>query len=233
MDARSSSEDVEAKPTRHGFPWNLVRWWAKHPWTTFWLLPVMWILLLMAAAMLVGEALSPWVRNAIGLGFSGVLAVLWAASFARGLLLTWQTRKPRALIIVGVMVVGVAYVGYSIAPLIRAARIGPDDLVVADPAQAVHDARAMIKEQEKDRERHTGWLKPAELPPSLRVPGLNHATVHADHLDLVLARHPDGYAGGRIWAKVHRPHSDRKTKYPDIYFYRYDNDFPEAPDNIR
>jgi hypothetical protein len=214
-------------------PMKVLRWWMRHPWATFWLIPVAWMLILMAAAIFIGGALSAHARNAIGIVLSGALAALWVASFARGVYLTWQKRKTRALVIVGVTVVGIAYFGYSIAPLIRAARSGPDDLVVGDPGLAVRDARAMIEAQQQDRTRYTEWLMPEDLPPSLRVPGLRHATVHGDHVDLVLARHPDGYAGGRIWAEAHRPHSDQKTKYPDMYFYRYDNDFPEAPDNIR
>lgn len=205
----------------------------KHPWATFWLIPLAWIFILMAAAILIGETLSARDRNVIGIVLSAGLVALWVASFVRGVYLTWQKRKSRALVIVGVTVMGIACIGYFIAPLIRAARTEPDDLVVVDPVAAVRDARAMIEAQRQDRTRYTGWLMPEELPPSLRVSGLRHATVHNDHLDLVFVRHPDGYAGGRIWAEVHRPHSDQKTKYPDISFYRYDNDVLEAPDNIR
>ncbi len=52
---------------------------------------------------------------------------------------------------------------------------GPNDLVVADPAEAVKAARRMIDEQRADSTKHTGWLSAENLPPSLRVPGLHHA----------------------------------------------------------
>ena len=109
---------------------------------------------------------------------------------------------------------------------------GPNDLVVADPAEAVRAARKMIDEQRADSTKHTDWISAEALPPSLRVPGLHHASVHEDHLDLVIDRNPDIEIGGRIWATPHRPHQDQATKYPDILFYSYNNDFPESPDNI-
>jgi len=109
---------------------------------------------------------------------------------------------------------------------------GPGDLVVANPAEAVQDARRMIAEQQADPEKHKGWLTDAQLPASLRVRGLRFASVHGDHLDLVLARNPDFKIGGRIWATVHRKHQDLPTKYAEIFFYDYNNDLPETPTNI-
>ncbi len=107
-----------------------------------------------------------------------------------------------------------------------------DDLVVANPAAAVQAARKMIDEQSSDPERHKGWLNEDQLPESLRVPGLHHASVHGDHVDLVLARNPDWQVGGRIWAKQHREHQDRPTKYAEIFFFSYTNDSPQTPSNI-
>lgn len=219
--------------TPGSLPRQLLQWWWMHPWAAVWLLPVAWMALLMAAGLLLGEALAPAARTVIGLVLSAGLAGLWGASCVRGVVLTWRKSTPRALVLVGVLTVGGAYLGSAVAPLIRAARTGPADLVVDDPGAAVRDARALIAAQAQDAARYTGWLRPEDVPPSLRVPNLNHVTVHGDHVDLVLARHPDGYAGGRIWAERHRPHADRTTPYPDIYFYRWDSDFPEAPDNIK
>ncbi|HEV8699806.1 MAG TPA: hypothetical protein VGV60_00880 [Candidatus Polarisedimenticolia bacterium] len=59
-----------------------------------------------------------------------------------------------------------------------------------------------------------------------------YAYVHPDHLDLILARNPDWNVGGRIWAKDHRPHEDKATRYPEICFFDYNNDTPEGPGNI-
>jgi hypothetical protein len=109
---------------------------------------------------------------------------------------------------------------------------GPGDLVVEKPGEAVLAARQMLAEQQSDPTRHKGWLKEAELPPSLRIPGLHHASVHGDHIDLVLARNPDYQVGGRIWAKAHREHQDRPTEYPEIFFFSYTNDSPESAANI-
>ena len=110
---------------------------------------------------------------------------------------------------------------------------GPDDVIVSNPQEAVREARTMIDEQRADPSKYSGWLYEKDLLPSLRVPGLHHASVHTDHLDLVLARNPDWEIGARIGAKDHRPHKDKPTRYPDIYFYDYSNDEPESPENIR
>jgi len=107
------------------------------------------------------------------------------------------------------------------------------DLVVADAAGAVEAARGLVDEARANPDEPHVFLQPERLPASLRVPRLRYAHVHEDHVDLVLARNPDFEIGGRIWSRVHRPHRDQATKYPDIHFYTYDNDEPESPDNIR
>src|SRR5688572_21672870 len=116
--------------------------------------------------------------------------------------------------------------------MFRGAFTRPEDLVVERPAEAVAAARAMIEEQRKDPEKHTGLLWPGAIPEPLRVKGLRYAHVHRDHVDLVIARNPDFDIGGRIWAVEHRPHADTATRYADIYFFNYSNDMPERPDNI-
>lgn len=106
-----------------------------------------------------------------------------------------------------------------------------DDIVVNNPTQAVLDARELIAAKQRDPKKFVA--RPRELPSSLQIPKLRHANIHADHVDLVLARNPDWNIGARIWAKEHRAHRDSKTKYRDIFFYSYTNDAPETPDNIR
>jgi hypothetical protein len=111
--------------------------------------------------------------------------------------------------------------------------LGPDDVSFQDPARAVVDARRMIEEKRADPEAHPGWIEPGELPVSLRIQGLNYAVVHEDHVDLVLVRSPDWEAGARIWSTdARRRHADRPTEYPDIFFFEYSEDLPEAPDNM-
>jgi hypothetical protein len=97
------------------------------------------------------------------------------------------------------------------------------NVVVADPAAAVRDARMLIATR-------SGELEPAALPPSLRLPGLRSAYVHDGHIDLVLLHHPDGAMGVRIWLP-NRLHHDRPTPYRDIWAYRYNNDSPVGADN--
>jgi len=107
------------------------------------------------------------------------------------------------------------------------------DLVIADPEAAVRDARALIDDRRRDPGKYQSWVASADIPASLRVPGLHHFNVHDDHVDLVLARNPDWSIGGRIWAIEHRPHNDEATQYPEVFFYAYTNDAPESPDNIK
>ena len=108
-----------------------------------------------------------------------------------------------------------------------------NDLEVADLAGAVVEARRLIAAQQADPTKYANWLNSPDLPPALRVPGLHHASVHRDHVDLVLARNPDWEVGGRIWAEEHRPHRDEATRYPNIWFYDYTNDAEEDAGNIR
>jgi len=111
---------------------------------------------------------------------------------------------------------------------------GPDDIVVANPAQMIADARRMINEKTNDPKAHKGWLYPATLSPSLKLPGLVYAEVFPDHMNFVVARNPDWQTGARVWGTNSvRQHADKKTRYPDIYFFSYTNDRPESPDNIK
>ena len=104
---------------------------------------------------------------------------------------------------------------------------------MANAAQTVRDARRVIDEQRKSQQLKEPLREPHELPDSLRLPGLLYAVIREDHLNLVLSRNPDVNVGARIWSKdSKREHRDRPTKYPDIFFYQYDNDASETPDNI-
>jgi hypothetical protein len=109
----------------------------------------------------------------------------------------------------------------------------PEDIKFNDPARAVIDARQLIKEQNSNPNRTKVAWGPDELPESLGISGLRYALVHDDHIDLILAKHPDGHLGARIWSlEAKREHMDKPTKYQDIFFYLYDNDSPESPRNI-
>src|SRR5258706_373351 len=108
----------------------------------------------------------------------------------------------------------------------RGAFTTANDVVVANPAAAVRDARALIA----SRTGH--MIATAELPPSLRIEGLRWANVHDGHIDLVFARTPDVSRGARIWLPHQRPHHDQRTRSPDIYFYRYTPDPPVSTDTL-
>lgn len=110
----------------------------------------------------------------------------------------------------------------------------PDDIVLRDPTQAVLDARQLVQAKQADPALYPNWLYPKDLPPSLHIAGLECAVVHEDHLDLLMSRAPDWWVGARIWTTNSlRQHSDRKTRYPDVYFFTYSNDSPVSPTNIR
>jgi hypothetical protein len=111
--------------------------------------------------------------------------------------------------------------------------LGPKDIKVAHPAQAVRDARELITEYRQNPGQKPPLREPKDLPESLRLPNLRYAIIRDDHLNLVLSRDPDVNLGARIWsADSKREHHDRPTSYPDIFFYSYNNDYAETPDNI-
>jgi len=114
------------------------------------------------------------------------------------------------------------------------ANLKPEDIKTAMPKQAVEDARKMINEKKLDKEKYKNWIYPAQLPESLRLKGLIYAMVYDDHVNLVLARNPDWLLGARIWGvDATRKHEDKKTKYPDIFFFQYCNDSPESAGNLK
>lgn len=104
-------------------------------------------------------------------------------------------------------------------------RTKPGDIVLADPAAAVRDARALIATRSESE------IEPAGLPASLRIAGLRSAYVHDGHVDLVLARSPDAVLGVRIWS-AEQTHHDAPTRYRDVYLYRFDKDSPRSLDNV-
>jgi hypothetical protein len=108
---------------------------------------------------------------------------------------------------------------------------GPRDIKLENPVQAVIDARKLIAEERQEPSEPI--RKPEELPESLRIPGLRWAIIHDDHIDLVMYHHPDGEKGARIWSlDTKREHRDQPTRYPEVYFFFYDNDSPQSPENI-
>lgn len=109
-----------------------------------------------------------------------------------------------------------------------------NDIIVANPKQAVIDARKLITaHQNNPDDLELTHFKPQELPESLQIPDLMFCRIVKDHLELILARNPDNSIGARIWSQDSKTqHKDQPTKYPEIYFFSYNNDTPESPENI-
>jgi len=138
-----------------------------------------------------------------------------------------------ATVLVGVCVAGIGTCGVAVWPMIRGAFTSPRDIRLENPARAVRDARALIEDRAKHRDRYGPYTEPESLPESLRISHLLYAKVHDDHVDLVIARNPDWSTGARIWSARSRPHRDEVTRYPDVYFFRYTHELPETPENIQ
>lgn len=112
----------------------------------------------------------------------------------------------------------------------------PSDVIVANPVQALIDARALIAKHQGSTNAEPAehlLLESSELPESLQLPGLRYAYLTSDHLDLILARNPDWNVGARIWSQDStRQHADKPTGYPGIFFFKHNNDWPESADNL-
>jgi hypothetical protein len=140
----------------------------------------------------------------------------------------WASRAILGLVAILVIGFGVGFLRVNAGAFMR-----PGDIRVNQPAAAVRDARALIARKAANPQAFGDFTEPEQLPSSLRLDGLRYAKIHADHIDLVIARNPDVSVGARIWAEHHRNHTDRPTKYPAIFFYRYDNDSPISDSNIQ
>jgi hypothetical protein len=108
----------------------------------------------------------------------------------------------------------------------------PSDIYVDQPENAVVDARSLISTKNRTPDVFGDFTQPEQLPQSLRIRGLRYAKIHTDHIDLVVARNPDVSCGARIWAIPHRRNQDEATRYPEISFFRYDNNSPVSERNI-
>lgn len=119
----------------------------------------------------------------------------------------------------------------------------PEHIVVADPQAFVREAQALIQKRaaragdQGDHDR----IDEEHLPAALRIrkvvvppfmASVRETEVAADHLDLVLFRHTDGYGGVRVWAAKERSLRDTETQYKDIYLFSYSEELPTGPNNI-
>jgi len=134
---------------------------------------------------------------------------------------------------ISAVVVLLAGMAYAFIRMNAGAFTRPGDIHVDQPENAVLDARSLIAIKNRKPEVFGDFTEPGQLPASLRIHGLRYAKIHADHIDLVIARNPDVSIGARIWAISHRTNHDEPTRYPEICFFRYNNDSPESESNIR
>jgi len=108
------------------------------------------------------------------------------------------------------------------------------DLYLSSPEKTVADARSLIAEfRVKKKQDENYWSLPLEsIPESLRIPKMRGVEVLEDHVNLVMASHPDGMLGARIWSTdTSYVHEDKPTKYTDVFYFLYNNDFPDSPSN--
>jgi hypothetical protein len=109
--------------------------------------------------------------------------------------------------------------------------VGPKDIKLSEATRGVADARKLIAEQRANPSKPI--LQGDEVPESLRFPALRWVIIETDHVDLVVYHDPDVTRGARIWSlDAKRQHEDKPTRYPDVYFYDYNNDAPQSPDNL-
>ena len=131
------------------------------------------------------------------------------------------------LVVVVILLAGYAFIRRNAGAFTR-----PSDIRVAQPENAVRDARMLIEKKRRHPAAFEDFSEPSELPATLRISRLRYARVHVDHIDLVVARNPDVSKGARIWAVQHRSHHDKPTRYANIWFFRYSNDAPVSSENI-
>jgi len=113
-------------------------------------------------------------------------------------------------------------------------KLEPEDIVFAQPEQAVAEARKMIAEKRANPGLYADWIEPRALHECLRIPNLVCAAVYDDHVNLLIKKIPDWWVGARIWSVDSTlKHADAKTRYADIFFFTYSNDFPDSPANMR
>ncbi|WP_395737687.1 hypothetical protein [Prosthecobacter sp.] len=75
-------------------------------------------------------------------------------------------------------------------------------------------------------------VKPADLPESLRVPGLLHALIHDDRITLVTYHSPDTDSGFRVWKSgMGEGFADQPTAIPFVTRFRYCDDYPVSSEN--
>jgi hypothetical protein len=122
--------------------------------------------------------------------------------------------------------------GYALMHMNAGAFTRSSDIRIDQPEVTVRDARSLIAMKNQNPGAFGDFTEPEKLPASLRIHGLRYAKVHADHVDLVVARSPDVSIGTRIWAMSHRTNHDETTRYAGIYFFRYDHESPQSESNI-
>ena len=77
-----------------------IQWWAKHPWMAFWGITLLGSISLMAVNSAIIIPLSNDVLDFAHSICFPVLVIAWNLSFFRGMFLTWQRSKVRAVLAV-------------------------------------------------------------------------------------------------------------------------------------
>lgn len=70
------------------------------------------------------------------------------------------------------------------------------------------------------------------LPLPLRAPGVQGAFIGERHVTLFVLSNPDTDRGFRVWSGApSKDFADDVTSIPDVYRFRYCDDYPESPTN--
>ncbi|MCC7203989.1 MAG: hypothetical protein IT441_02835 [Phycisphaeraceae bacterium] len=106
----------------------------------------------------------------------------------------------------------------------------PEADLVNHAATLQQDVSALIAAHTADGVNRV--VRPADLPVSLQITGLQYAVVHADYVALVIYTSPDTQSGFRIWADNPNPdYADKPTALPYVMRFRYCDDDPDSPTN--
>lgn len=101
-------------------------------------------------------------------------------------------------------------------------------LVGLNCEDAVNSANKLVGEQRGVGETIFGA---DEAPESLRFRGLDLVVVHPAHVDLVTYRHPDGWAGARIWVGQPAPENEKPSRCSGITRFLWDKEADPSESN--
>ena len=99
--------------------------------------------------------------------------------------------------------------------------------LVKHQPKLVADASSVI--EQFGSSRHIGA---GDLPPSLKLPGIQFAQTRLTHVNLIIRKNPDTISGYRVWLDDSTDeYADKRTDIPSVTRFSYCNDYPVSPEN--